>query len=58
VNMNQGVTFVGFQFYRSQGMQLLMQARWYNTQGAPPLTDTIAPTLKGLQFIFEQKAKI
>jgi hypothetical protein len=39
-------------------MQLLLQARYYNTQGIPPLTDTVAPTLRGLQVIFEQKAKI
>jgi hypothetical protein len=58
VNMNQSVTFLGFQFYKSQGMQLLLQARYYNTQGIPPLTDTVAPTLRGLQVIFEQKAKI
>ncbi len=58
VNMNQGVTFLGFQFVKSQAQQFLVQARYYNTQGAPLLTDTIAPTLKGLQLIFEQKAKI
>jgi hypothetical protein len=58
INMNQNVMFLGAQFLKSQSQQFLVQARYYNTNGAPPLTDTIAPTLRGLQFIFEQKAKI
>lgn len=58
VNMNQNVIFLGAQFLKSQSQQFLVQARYYNTNGTPPLTDTIAPTLRGLQLLFEQKAKI
>jgi hypothetical protein len=58
VNLNQAVPFLGFQLYQSAGLQLTAQARYYNTQGVPPLSDTVAPTLKGLQLLFEQKARI
>jgi hypothetical protein len=57
INMNQNVLFVGAQFLKSQSQQFSVQARYYNTNGTAPLTDTIAPTLRGLQLLFLQQAK-